>query len=152
MFHKAINQSILVGLWLSTSVSSLLSVFGDGCQYYEKWRNGTCKNDGKMNMRNFGYFAKWRMEAVAADSQQLMAVAQICASVFQGSLEWHTANVKNIACNDRAGWTKFCNYHAVEIYIYKILTDVSMLMAMAITPSSSEITQETHCRCQKHRL
>ena len=52
----------LVGLELSTSAPSLLSVSVGGCQYYVKCETVLSNIDGEINMGNCGYFAKWGNE------------------------------------------------------------------------------------------
>ena len=92
--------------------SFLLTVSGGGCQYYAKLQNGTMWNGWQNKHAKLWVFCE--MKVVATDDTPFWwQLPQNCAGVFWRSLEWHVADIKNIAINDHEGKPKFRNYRAV---------------------------------------
>lgn len=54
------SNTFLIGLRVSTSAYSLLSMPGGGCPYYAKCKTVLHEIDSEMNIRYCGYSAKWR--------------------------------------------------------------------------------------------
>ena len=99
-----------------------------------KMQNGKmilCEMNGKMNMRNCGYSANGKMEAVATDDSWLTAMAvstDSCRRLPKSSLNQHVADIKNIASNDQA-----------TLRVYQILQILCSLSKFSCTRSRMKL-------------
>ena len=89
-----------LGLRVSTSAPSLLSVSGSGCRYYAKQQ----KWMAKWTCEIMGMPENVEMEAVATDAPQLTATADAmdsCHRLPKRSHEWHMLTSKTVSAMTR---------------------------------------------------
>ena len=152
-----------LGLRVSTSATSLLSVSGSGCWYYAKCKTVKwcyAKWTTKWTCKIVDIPQHGEMEAVVTDTSWLTAsVADSCCRFPKRSLKCHIADIKNIASNDQATLRVYQNSANVEqffkIFVYEIANDAPWLTAVTVATKSNhhlpKIAGMIHCRCQKHR-
>ena len=100
--------TFLVGLRVPTSTSSLLTVSGSGYQCYVKCETVLRKIDGKIDMKNCGYYAKWRWWLMLHGWRQRW-VPGILTAIAQMASCWCKKHHQQWSGNPKSR-TKFHNY------------------------------------------